>query len=226
MVYVNHIYVAVGGRLGLSEQWQTGFRMVSEDYADPDKQVQRAADNLDDIEAHLQTWWTAVSASALSGAAHWDFTKVNAIGPDGRYLSPTTNAIYYEPDAAGHQAQGVAGPFQTALALSLTTGFTRGRAHGGRMYLPVAQSPISSANGQITNGTPDALAADTATLFTNLNDNPGFDLANTRVAIVSEYGPFNDVIGVKAGKVVDTQRRRRKGLDENYGPVQPVTGQG
>lgn len=225
MAYPNHIYVAIGGRLGASEQWQTGFRLISDDYADAQEQIDRARDSLDDIEAHVATWWAAMD-SELPASCHWDFLKVNAIGPDGRYLDQTTNAIYYAIDEAGHVGTATTGPFQLALCLSLQTAYTRGRASKGRMYLPLRSAPCDPATGQLTTVNADNIATHMATLFTSINDNPGLDVAHTRVAIVSEYGVFNDVTGVAAGKVPDTQRRRRAQLDENYGPTQPVTGQG
>lgn len=225
MVYPNHILVAIGGRLGDNEEWQTGFRLISDDKDDLNAQVQRAGENLDDIEAHVLTWWTSCKTS-LSAAAHWDFLKVNAIDAAGHYGSQVTNAIYYALDEAGHVGTGIVSPFQNALALSLRTQYTRGRASHGRMYLPIENVSISGSTGQITTGEDLALATATATLFSNINDNPGIDWANTRVAIVSEFGNVNAVTSVRAGKVVDTQRRRRASLVENYGPDQAVTGQG
>lgn len=222
MAYVNHIYVAIGGRLGTNEEWQTGFRLVSDDYANAQEQIDRAAEYTSDIQPAVLDWWDAV-APALSGAAHFDFLKVNAIGPDGRYLSPTTNATFWPPDEPNHVGMGAPFPFQVSLVMSLETAFVRGRAARGRMYLPIANSSIDPGTGQITTSAPETLATATAALFTDIDDNPGLDLANTRVAIVSSLGPFNDVTAVKAGKVPDTQRRRRASLVENYGPSHPVS---
>lgn len=225
MVYPNHILVAFGGRLGDNEQWQTGFRLISDDKDDLNAQVQRAGENLDDIEAHVLTWWNAAKTS-LSAAAHWDFLKVNAIDAAGHYGSQVTNAIYYALDEAGHVGTGIVGPFQNALCLSLRTQYTRGRASRGRMYLPIENVGISATSGEVTTGEPDVLATATAALLSNVNDNPGIDWANTRAAVVSEFGAANAITAVRAGKVVDTQRRRRASLVENYGPDQAVTGAG
>lgn len=224
MVYPNHILVALGGRLGDAEQWQTGFRLISDDNDDLNAQVQRAAESLDDIEAHINTWWTAVMG-VMSSAAHWDFLKVNAIDAAGHYGSQETNAIYYALAEPGHVGQTAAQPYQNALALSLRTQFTRGRASRGRMYLPVGRPGVSATTGEITDAFPEALAQSTADLFTNINDNPGIDWANTRVAVVSSFGLFNNVTSVRSGKIMDTQRRRRAQLVENYGPDHAVTGQ-
>lgn len=224
MAYPNHILVALGGRLGDNEQWQTGFRMISDDYADLNAQVERAAENLDDIEAHVLTWWNAIKG-VLPASCHWDYLKVNAIDGQGHYGSQVTNAIYYTLTETGHAGTSIVWPFQVALALSLRTQYTRGRASKGRMYLPVGSMTISATSGQITSTEPDLLATSTAALFSSVNDNPGIDWANTRVAVVSEFGLFNDVTAVRAGKVADTQRRRRAQLEENYGADKPVTGQ-
>lgn len=218
--YQNHIYVAVGGRLGAAEQWQTGFRLMSDDATDLEAQISRAERELVRIDGYVNTWWNAIKSN-MGGNVHWDFTKVNAIGPDGRYAAQTTNAIYYAANESGHVGTGTPGPYQNACVVTLVTDFIRGRAARGRMYLPIGQVSTTVDTGEFTTTIPSNYAAATAAMFSGINDNPGIDWGNTRVAVVSAYGPANDVVAVKAGKIPDTQRRRRASLDENY--TSPVT---
>lgn len=225
MAYTPHIYVAIGGRLGGSEQWQTGFRLWSASDNDLATLDQRASDSLVDIEAHVQTWWSAI-AGVIPTSMHWDFTKVNSIGPDGRYGGAQTHAIYYDEAQAGNAGNGVPGPYQVAWCLSLMTDAARGLASRGRMYIPARTLTTNAVTGQATSTDPSALQNATAALFTNINDNPGLDVSQTRVAIMSEQGPHRDVVGVRCGLVPDTQRRRRRGLVEDYLTATAVTGQG
>lgn len=213
--YQNHIYVAIGGRLGDAEQWQTGFRLISDDATDLQAQIDRAAQELVRIDGHVATWWGTVKSN-MGGNVHWDFTKVNAIDAAGHYADARTNAIYYAANESGHVGTGTPGPYQNACVVTLNTSFIRGRAARGRMYLPIGQVSTTVDTGEFTSTIPSVYANATATMFNGINDNPGIDWANTRVAVVSAYGPANDVVSVKAGKIPDTQRRRRASLDENY----------
>lgn len=143
--------------------------------------------------------------------------KLNLIGTDGKYVSKG-NTVLHDYAGSGVAGQGTGGPVapQLALALSLRTDFARGRAHAGRLYMPVPGLDLG-ADGRISASVASAMADIGATLVNACNAS----LADWNVAIQSNVGAgeARNVTGVGCGRVFDTIRSRRTSLDEDRQPA-------
>lgn len=139
--------------------------------------------------------------------------KIAAIGTDGNYL--VDPAVYETATPVDGDQANI--PAQSTLVLSLRTGFTIGGGNYGRMYLPhtcpalEANTPYIAASSMTTiagymktfvNGVTSWVNDQTtAVLFPAIMSNVG-------------AGTGKGVTQVGAGRVVDTQRRRRNKLDD------------
>jgi hypothetical protein len=203
-----HIYLQWGGLLPGGEQWSCGLRLAGP----PSEAVAKAASLVDDWGANIKTFHENGS-TGISPRALLSYVKANAISGNGHYSADVTNMTAYA-NIPGGGTVGNTPPNQVALCVTLTTGFSRGPAHKGRIYLPLptfgidASGAFAAANAQAVSGTVD-------TLIANLN---GVDAAwdvsvFSRKAGAAAHRP---VTGNLVGRVYDTQRRRRRSMVEDY----------
>lgn len=203
-----HYYLQWGGKLPGNEQWSCGLRItpVTGDDVAVTPAMFTACSNA------VQTLHVT-GGSSISALAKLSFVKLNPIGLDGRYIFDETEEEIL-PDLPGSGAGGALYPNQVALVVSLTTGFSRGPAHRGRFYLPLPSMPVDSS-GMITAATAGTVG-DTVTAFiAALNSSA----PNVEVSVMSrkDGAPgHRRVTGNEVGRVLDTQRRRRRSLVENY----------
>lgn len=214
MVYVpgpfdsSHLYVQWGGKLPGGEQWSCGFRLR--------KKTAGVIDNgtglLTGISGAVSTFH-ANSNSFISRDAKLSYVKVNAVGTDGKYIGQGTNQALYA-DVAGGLAVTQMYPNQIAWGVSLTTGFSRGPAHRGRFYLPLPCCSMDT-DSRVLTAQADALKGAVQTMIDTVNGvNPDYEMAVFSRKLGS---PGNRrITGVAIGKVLDTQRRRRRSLVEAY----------
>lgn len=203
-----HLYVQFGGKLPGAEEWSCGFRLSNVGAA------QDAAVAAPTIQAAIAPIISTFHAASLaSQRALLSFVKVNAIGTDGRYVLQTTNeAVLADIPGGGNPSTTPAN--QIAVAVSLTTGFSRGPAHRGRFYLPLpavtvdADGRISAVMAGIYDTAATALLADVNAIS-----------ASWKMAVFSRKlgsPAVRNVTGIEVGRVLDTQRRRRRSLVEAY----------
>jgi len=201
-----HWYLQWGGKLPGNEQWSCGLRLAPESGVTP----------IND-PAMLATAVTAVQAfhtspdSKIGAAAKLSFVKLNLLDVNGRYVEDITMETPIA-DVAGGTASTF--PNQVALAISLTTGFSRGPAHRGRFYIPVPGVPVEATSGLITAAMATTIKGAAQTFVNALNAMP-----NAYVAVMSrKFGSpaVRAVTGIEVGRVLDTQRRRRRSLAEDY----------
>jgi len=153
----------------------------------------------------------AASPPSVSSAAKLETIKLNQIGLDGKYTSPTT--VYHE---FGSPIPGIGTtlmPAQVALAVSLTTPIKRGRAHAGRFYVPVPGIlPITWGGWSAPN--MNACLTNTKTFLNAVNT----ALDPHKLCVMSNIGAgtFQIVTGVRIGGVLDTIRSRRAKIPEQY----------
>lgn len=229
MTYPIHVLLNWGGRLGTTgEEWSNSLRLTA-NVLDPVALQAACRDQIEGIDEAISLGITSGELFYGNSAYH-DYTKMNTIRADGRYWDQgNTVAIYHDGSPGIHSPYDM-GAFQLALVVSFETGRARGPGHAGRLYVPaMSVSAISDDNGQVTAPALDIYATHWANLCNNINDNPGLDVMGIRCAVVSKVGnpgPAEDITGVKIGRVLDTQRRRRASLTENYTPTVAVTGQG
>jgi hypothetical protein len=149
----------------------------------------------------------------ISQKARLSSVKLNHIGVDGRYTETATNEVILA-DLPGNGPLNPVHPNQIALAISLTTGYSRGPAHRGRFYLPLPSYSLTP-EGSIAPANAELAAQETQTFIDGLNAvNEGW-----QVAVFSRKlgaPAIRPVTGVEVGRVYDTQRRRRRSLIEDY----------
>lgn len=168
--------------------------------------------DVDAFEAPLRTFFTA-STTAICSQHNVTEIKLAPIGLDGRY-PPGTDSVVKSPSPAMFGGGASSSHFpQLSMALSMTTALPRGRAHLGRIYLPPLGSTVLPVSGLIDNTTVTQVLANWKTLLDAINA-----LAQPfTVAVMSNVGAGTHqlVTGVRAGRVMDTQRRRRRSMIEN-----------
>lgn len=203
-----HIYVQWGGKLPGAEQWSCGLRL----YGPSATAIADAASLADDMVGPITAYHTSTTAY-IAGAAKLSFVKTNAIGTDGHYMSSLTNEQVVA-DVAGGGAAIPPHPNQVALAISLTTGFSRGPAHRGRFYMPLPMF-LPGADGLISVSDRNYAQAAAQALVTGINaTNSSWKVGVfSRKAGAAAHRP---VTGVAVGRALDTQRRRRRSLTELY----------
>lgn len=140
--------------------------------------------------------------------------KMAAIGTDGKYL---TEPHQENVTPSSGNVEGVTA--QSTLVLSLRSGFTLGGGNYGRMYLPHQRPTLTAGTPYISSAITTAIAG-YAKAFVNgvVTDCNSAMTAVAQAAIMSEVGggTTRGVTSVAIGRVVDTQRRRRNKLTEEY----------
>lgn len=147
--------------------------------------------------------------------------KLNAIGPDGKYVLPTTVEHVFTTPLVGPQSG--AGIPQVATAVSLRTEAARGRASKGRFYLPPHAAMGNAqlqADGRLGTSQAGSVADSVKGLIDNINEayaEPGHD-GTGRVSVVSNIGvgAQRPVDRIAIGTVLDTIRSRRNKYVEQY----------
>lgn len=170
-----------------------------------------------DMVADAKAFW-ADPRNGIASRAKLDLVKFASIGVDGRY---TRDPLIFEFAGVGGTAIGVDHPFQCSFAVTLESA-RRGPSGKGRMFLPLPVFSIDGG-GLISGANALDVATSVAAFLNNIQNSPGFDGSGASVVIASSKGFLSPVIGVRAGRVVDTIRSRRTSLVEAYSAPVAVT---
>jgi len=187
------------------ETWSCGIRCLS-----PEFDV-----NEDDIlQDHAEAWMKILIEQGWISQQTWGTAvKLNEIGPDGKYADQGNTHELRLDEGANNPIGG--GGSQTAepqrtLAVSWTTGAKRGLAHRGRIYLPGFSTPVGSDFGISNAGT---IAVAMKSLLDSIQATAVLEPA---VVSGTRQGAARVITGIEIGNRVDTQRRRRRSLQEVY----------
>lgn len=216
-----HGYLQWGGTLPGNEIWSCGLRLGA-----LSNSTGGAFDyEGDEVDTLLDYYVTKITAfhqrvlSMISSRAKLEFVKLNKIAVDGHYADQGNSHVRFinPPVAGGGPAS--APPNQVALALTLTTDVQRGPANKGRIYIPLPTCTVTD-NGMITPEEATVIMHSFRTLLEDISDTPGIDDDATPDVLVMSRKAGSPaaryVTGVRVGRVLDTQRRRRNALKENY----------
>lgn len=201
MYPIQHLYLTWGGpSCQDGESWQSGLRFPVPTYP--------GSTQLEDVDLAIYTWLSDPQ-TACSGLFRHAWTKLAVIGTDGRYPDDV-DALLYEK-TPGTVGSGNGHPPQCSVAVTTLTERTRGRGVRGRMYLPGNNSTIAD-DGRISVTAATNIATRTAQFIDEVTD-----LMGVPAAVFSEVGAgaYNPIVAVGVGRVVDTQRRRRRSLVED-----------
>lgn len=204
--YQPHFRLAFGGSLFTTEQWVCRLNVTSSTTLLTDAE---ADTSMAGLVAAISDF--VASADTLLGTAvALEYVKFNRITPTGHYATPSTSrTTLIDPALNGAGSSNM--PPQVAIAVSLLTDSTRGKAHRGRIYLPCLVSQISGA-GLIGSSGLSLLTPRAHTLIAAVN--AALPSPNA-VSVLSSTGEAKHVTGIAVGKVYDTQRRRRRSLRED-----------
>lgn len=215
-----HILAQWGGTLPGGEIWSNSLRLAG-DSTGPSGTVP--------THDGMVAWCTGPAKDALAAfhsaanakvhvGCKLTYLKMNVVDMNGRYTDQNTVEHVFAPVVSGGSSASPH-PNQVSLVVATTTEFSRGPAHRGRFYLPMPAIPIDAVDGTIDAPTALGVATAASVFIVALADEPGPDLlGGMRVCVMSQRGSgaTNVVIGVDVGRVLDTQRRRRTELPENY----------
>lgn len=203
-----HLYLQWAGNLPGGEHFSCGLRMRNKGTgtaADAAAMLAPAAVATSAYHAGPDTY---ISPNALLTSV-----KLNAIGVDGHYA--LTSATNEQPMANVPGAGSATPPNQICQVVTLTTGFSRGPAHKGRFYLPLPGNSLVPTDGRISASSTAQISTATDTFVAALNAIN----AQWEVAVFSrKAGAAGNrrVTGNLVGRVLDTQRRRRRSMAEDY----------
>jgi hypothetical protein len=191
----------LGDAFTSTEEWQTGIRLTG---TSPPTEAQFEA--LDDaVATFLGTGAVSFPVGRRFLGFKWAPQTV-----DGRYPEGADSVEWFRLSPLS--GTGAGGYPQIAVVLSLRTARPRGYASNGRMYVPCSQA-IGSSDGRISAATALGIATAGATLIAAIND---VGLGQAAVMSAVGAGRTEPITGVRVGRVMDTQRRRRNQLAEEY----------
>lgn len=181
----------------------------------------RPDDYLNDLAGPAFATWIATS-NTFSSRARLRSLRLYPIGADGKsipappYAQGSPMLLTYTGTLPSGGNSGAPLPPQNTPVASHRTAQV-GRRGRGRAYLPVL--PVGAVGeGVISNSVRDALSAAQATLLAALAyDRTLPDILHVRPIVTGapwvNYAVINQV---RVGNVMDTQRRRRKSIDETF----------
>lgn len=203
-----HTYVTwFGDGWGGQEIWQVGLRL---DGTDTPLTMQ-----LEGLDAAMATL-LGDPGVGFPTACRYLGLKVAPQDVNGRYPDGSDAVEYLRPSPlTGSWTEGYP---QIALVISWRTARSRGYASNGRMYLPSANKPASST-GRIPPAEADSAATAGAAFIAAVNS---ADLGAASVMSTVGAGRIEAITDVRVGGVMDTQRRRRNQITEEYSTPVPV----
>lgn len=212
MVYSEqHVKVTWGGGLtvGDLETWSFGCRFRLSTLPGSTE-----AETLFDLAAGMLT----STAVAMQNSHRLLWCKIALQDVEGRYPDGI-DAVEYISETPVQGATAGGHPPQCSIACSTTTAVSRGRASRGRFYLPTS-SWDTAADGMLATQVPTNMATRLAQFLDAVTD----EMA-APAAVFSKIGSgtTRNIVGVRVGRVVDTQRRRRNQLPESWvsAPLNP-----
>lgn len=199
--------VASGPLYGGPERWSVGFSLTA---ATENINSDSAREGTKEVLATAFRDFFATNNGVISQAAALDLVKVNVIGTNGKYLHSKSYFKEFSPvvTPGGGTARY---PNQVALVATLETGFKRGLAARGRVFLPVPPIAVGPG-GLITTSDQAAAVASCKVLLDGLNA----AIPGSVVVVASDAGSgaIRPVRSVGVGRVLDTMRSRRTSLKE------------
>lgn len=197
-----HGYLTIlGDSYGGAEEWQTGIRLMG---TTPPTEAQMEA-----VDTAVTTFLTTGALRFTAGFRYLSL-KWAPQTAEGRYPEGEDAVEWLRPTPLAGTTSG--GFPQIALVTSWRTARSRGRGSNGRSYWPSVQT-IASATGRFPLNDGTLVAAAAAQLIASLE---AAGIGTPAVMSAVGTGITEPITGVRVGLVMDTQRRRRNGISEEY----------
>lgn len=217
------IYVTFGGSLATTEEWTTGLHYAHPEHGAGDHNVTTAewaalvntATLMTDLETLLTTWFkSGDGGSGIGGLATLSWVKLAWLDLDGHYLSDPPLVREFAP-----QLPPVATPHppQVSYVISLRSAGTLGDANYGRMYCPPPFWLVGQSNGLASTSQATSARVAAKTMINGITAKLNGPVPGLAPVIMSKkgIGTTKQVMRLGVGRVLDTQRRRRRSLDED-----------
>ncbi len=232
----HHKITIYGDAFNGAEQWSLGFRMQNPggSVGSTDALNTAAQTRANLLDPIVTAWWTSnvgwqqfVSTHRLKGI------KVAVIQPDGSYPPGHVPGEVFKANVPGAYVVPAASSYipQGSVCVTLGTAVPRGLASKGRLFLPPTDYAIGT-DGLLLAAARDGLLTKMKNFLTAVNN---MEVGNADIAIFSKgpgvkvdvptkkrwewtyptVGTVRPVTNVQIGRVVDTQRRRRRQLVES-----------
>lgn len=188
-----------------SEIWQIGLRLDAPPTNQPDAAAFTA------LKQAFTTWWSGTDMN-FSKNARMLGVKVAPVQVDGKYGAGNDAQVsLYPSPVIGLSATDYAVP-QLSVACTLLTGISRGRGSRGRFY-PPPQVQALAADGRIDTQRANTLVLNHRELLNAIN---AVGIGRVCVGSALGTGLLEPVTQVRIGRIIDTQRRRRNQISEEY----------
>lgn len=206
MAVVGNLHkIVFGGSLATTETWSCSIHFLSPDSLDINSSLLFSA---------VEQWFER-STSRINGNARLLWLKANQIDPlTGLYTSQIEAHTHFYAPVISPSNVNLWGPPNTSFAVSTVTPLLRGLASKGRFFPPTnAQDIADDGRGSLAG--VGGMATSAAQLLTDING-----AASGSCVVFSKIGQLTtEMTGVRVGRVMDTQQRRRKNLIEEYVPA-------
>lgn len=215
----NHLLLRFGGEAAQGQEtWSCGVRLIQNGVTDPEALLAFAESALDAMVEACEDYVSTPSA-AFSPLVRLQQVDLNPIGTNGKYLFPNSPVGYTYPDTGIPGAATNAAPLQVAYCVTLRSSlYRRGPAARGRYYVPCGDVGVTSTGVMGTGAaTTYANAAGTFLEAIQVVGTEPSEAARVRLLGDGAGGPRISPVGsVEVGNVYDTQRRRRRQIEETY----------
>ena len=222
----NSLLISMGGQHYTSESWSCRLRAASTTPVSDAALIAGIVELATVIQGGIAADFHDSSLFTYS-ASHLDFVKVAPLGPDGLYLPGADADLFSLAPGAGVTGSAGQGVPQATTVYTLRTALHRGHASRGRIYWPGAALEPVPVTGEIALATATGMRDTMASLLNAINAPLAAAFSSSmRLCIGSPLGAgvFRPITAVSVGRVIDTQRRRRRSLSEEYVPDQPLLG--
>ena len=226
----SHYKVTVyGDAYNGSEHWSFGWRMRGGTLTDTAAQIRATA-----YDAPVTAFWTLAGLGGFYNTHRLQGVKVAVIGADGHYPDGHIPGEVFKANVPGPILADTGAYVlpQSSVCCTLTTAVPRGLASKGRFFLPPSQAQIAS-DGLMNDAMRDIVRGRVRDFLTAINNAtvdtgdiailsrgrgvPAYDPDTNKITYTyPNAGAVHDVTGVSVGRVIDTQRRRRRQLVESY----------
>jgi len=204
----DYLRVSILGELPSGEKWSINPHFIT-DTAGADwtyTQLNTACNAIANIDppATVKVYWSGT-------------TKLTGARIEARQLDGTLENVVEKVADTPRPGTGTVGhPFQSAAVLSLRTA-TPGASGRGRLYLPATGVALDLSSLRISGIVPANLLIGMQTYLSGILTALRAQKPATSLAVYSrKNSQLNLVNAISAGDIVDTQRRRRDTLVENY----------
>ncbi len=204
-----------GSAWGGQEIWSIGIHLAMTDGTSVEQAL--ADFNLQGAIAAFSSNMMIDTAPSLSSAVQFSEVRIARFNIRGQQQGDSRVAFVsgnpYGFDTAKYLPQH-------SVVVTLNSDLLRGKTSKGRFYLPAGYG-LPDEDGYIATNTVVSTANQALGFLNDLADVATDADPDLRIANVSGYTPTfsgasNEVISISVGNVVDTQRRRRNGLNERY----------